>query len=371
MTGTQSGCTGLQVDKRAARSVSSSISTRLYLFLDLGSDRLKMMLVSFVTAFNPTSTPYLRRTIPSVNVMPEMHADGVAATAVQYMLALPTMCKPSLSCPAPTQLIDSLRTGTCVSDSLLSAHEYMTHKYLMHLEFNLPTTAVGLKSLITQLSGVEKPSLPETGHIEHHAETLDDMSLRNDERWRHTPTSLALDHDIYRGTAFRWQECLIVALTMPVYVVPTYALMGWSFPQTMAIFLPCLLLHMLVWNALHPPMHGLPPVPAHVGPPSFVFADFLLTSSYGKFLFENHQAHHVLGGQSNYNIVCPLFDHLLGTYVPPSIWQEKMHAIPQGTLIRGPVVAPAGVPQPPPCAVEEDRISSVNYVAQDAAGERG
>ena len=58
-----------------------------------------------------------------------MHPDGVVATAIQYTLALPTMY------------------------ALISAHEYVTHKYLMHLEFNWPDTAVELKQAIRQVTG--------------------------------------------------------------------------------------------------------------------------------------------------------------------------------------------------------------------------
>ena len=259
-----------------------------------------------------------------------MHPDGVVATAIQYTLALPTMY------------------------ALISAHEYVTHKYLMHLEFNWPDTAVELKQIIRQVTGIEKPELPETGHVEHHAETYDDMTLKNDERWRRTPVAKALDHDVWRGTAFNWENFLIVSLTMPVYVLPTYWSMGWSVPETLAIFFPCLLLHMLVWNALHPPMHGLPRVPAHVGPPSFVLADALLESPYGKWIYLNHMGHHVLGGKCNYNVVCPMMDHVLGTYVSPDAWMHQMRPVPEGARVHGQPIAPPGVPRPPraPLAAE-------------------
>jgi len=273
----------------------------------------------------------VRAAVPEATVRAAtMHADGLAASAVQYTVALPMMY------------------------ALLSAHEYMSHKYLMHLELSRPDTWVWLKSLIDRLAGSEKAlerAIEANGHVEHHAETLDDMALRNDERWKRTPVAKTLDPDEWRGTAFNWQNFLIVAVTMPVYVIPTFATMGWSAPETMAIFLPCLLLQMLVWNALHPPMHGLRPVPAHVGPPSWVLADWLLESAYGKWLFENHMGHHVMGGRCNYNVVCPLADQLLGTYVPPEVWVREMRPVAEDANVRGALVAPAGVPKPPVCAV--------------------
>ena len=44
--------------------------------------------------------------------------------------------------------------------------------------------------------------------------------------------------------------------SLPKSVLPTYALMGWSLPETFGILLPSMLVHAIVWNAIHPPMHG-------------------------------------------------------------------------------------------------------------------
>ena len=43
------------------------------------------------------------------------------------------------------------------------------------------------------------------GHVEHHAETLDDMSLRATPQWRKSSTAVTLNDDKYRGTAFSWE----------------------------------------------------------------------------------------------------------------------------------------------------------------------
>ena len=50
--------------------------------------------------------------------------------------------------------------------------------------------------------------------------------------------------------------------------------------------------------------------------------------------------HHVLSGQCNYNVCCPMTDHLLGTYVPTEVWQTKMRPLPANAQVRGPVVEP-------------------------------
>ena len=113
---------------------------------------------------------------------------------------------------------------------------------------------------------------------------------------------------------------------------------------------------------LHPPMHGLPRVPVSVGAPTRPLEP-LRDTAYFKYIYENHQVrvrvwpnpnpnpnpnptpsptptptpnpnptphqgHHVLGGQCNYNVCCPLTDHLLGTYVAPEVWSKRMRAVP-------------------------------------------
>ena len=257
---------------------------------------------------------------------------GLAATVVRDLSALPTMY------------------------ALMSANEYMTHRYFQHLEFNRPETFPELKALIATVTGDPvAPKVAGDGHVEHHAETYDDMSLKNDERWRANAVSKALDDDIYRGTAFHWHATAIMTLQMAPSVFPTYMLMGWSPLETLAILLPSMLLHAIVWNAIHPPMHGLPPVSLSMGfgtvlPGGEAFSEWLLESAYGRYIYENHMGHHVLGGQCNYNVCCPMADHLLGTYVPTAEWQPKMRPLPANAVIRGPVVAPqthGGVPQLP------------------------
>merc|ERR1719159_1855731 len=113
---------------------------------------------------------------------------------------------------------------------------------------------------------------------------------------------------------------------MPGSNTATFALLGFSALQTVAVLLPGMLLHALVWNMLHPPMHGLPPVPASIGAPSFLLAK-LRNTGYFKYIYENHQGHHVLGGQANYNVCCPGTDHILGSYVPVNIWSKRMRSV--------------------------------------------
>merc|ERR1719149_455845 len=85
-------------------------------------------------------------------------------TATRYALVLPTMY------------------------ALMSLNEYATHRYFQHLEFNKKGELQYIKDAWMAVTDTtEEPNLSGDGHVEHHAETFDDMSLKNDERWRQTP----------------------------------------------------------------------------------------------------------------------------------------------------------------------------------------
>mmetsp|Transcript_106576 Transcript_106576/g.188725 ORF Transcript_106576/g.188725 Transcript_106576/m.188725 type:complete len:366 (-) Transcript_106576:15-1112(-) len=241
--------------------------------------------------------------------------------------------------------------------ALMSLNEYATHRWYQHEEFNRdnffqrfcqrvakifrgrPLFKDGRRNTIKIRGG---------GHVEHHAETYDDMSLKKDPKWRQTAMAASLDNDRFRGCAFTWSVTGLMTVQMLPTTLPAFALLGFNLLQTFAVLLPGMLLHALVWNMLHPPMHGLPAVPASFGAPSFLLAG-LRNTAYFRYIYKNHQGHHVLGGRANYNVCCPLTDHLLGTYVPASVWSKRMRAVPgpQDTERWGFPVEPKGVPQAP------------------------
>jgi len=242
--------------------------------------------------------------------------------------------------------------------ALMSMNEYVTHRWYQHEEFNRDhwfqrfcqhaARVLGRRPLFLPNGRRNQIKLKGGGHVEHHAETYDDMSLKKDPRWRRTPAAASLDSDRFRGTAFTWAVTGIMTVQMLPTTLPVFALLGFSLLQTMSILLPGMLIHALVWNMLHPPMHGLPAVPASFGAPSWPL-ERLRNTAYFKYIYENHQGHHVLGGQCNYNVCCPLTDHLLGTYVKPATWAKKMRAVPgaDATERWGVPVEPSGVPQAP------------------------
>jgi hypothetical protein len=72
-------------------------------------------------------------------------------------------------------------------------------------------------------------------------------------------------------------------------------------------------------------MHGLPDVPLHVGLPSAWLAG-LRRTAYFKYLYQNHEGHHVVGGVGNFNVACPLTDHLVGSYHSEGSWRPRVDA---------------------------------------------
>ena len=96
--------------------------------------------------------------------------------------------------------------------SLMSINEYMTHRWYQHAEI----------SKVGWWRALRMPKVRGGGHVEHHAETLDDMSLKTDEKWRNTAAAKTLDNDVYRGTAFTWMTSFIMTIQMCISVIPIY-----------------------------------------------------------------------------------------------------------------------------------------------------
>lgn len=236
---------------------------------------------------------------------------------------------------------------------LMSINEYCTHRWYQHAEFNKDAW---MQTIACFLLRKKEIKIRGGGHVEHHAETYDDMTLKKDERWARSPAAKSLDSDAFRGTAFTWQTTGLMTFQMLPSTIPVFKLLGFGLGGTFAFLLPGMLLHALVWNMLHPPMHGLPNVPLSVGAPSTWLAG-LRNTRYFRYIYENHQGHHVLGGQCNYNVCCPGTDHLIGTYVSTSVWQPQMRAVPpMGAVERwGAAVEPVGVPQAP---IDQKRYAS-------------
>ena len=134
----------------------------------------------FPAAYSPSPFASLAAARPRTAAAPAMSELSLAATVVRDVSALPTMY------------------------ALMSLNEYMTHRYFQHLEFNRPESLPWVKSLVERVAGVPaaEQRVPGDGHVEHHAETYDDMSLKKDKRWRQTKANNPRDSGVCWAVAW-------------------------------------------------------------------------------------------------------------------------------------------------------------------------
>ena len=126
--------------------------------------------------------------------------------------------------------------------SLMSFNEYITHRFYQHGDAKFDNKYLGGNNI----------------HIEHHAETLDDMSLKTDANWLTSPAAKKLEGNPYRGTAFTYKVVRLMFLQMLPTCLPILHWMGFSALSSLMLIVSGLFVHTAVWNALHPAMHYLP-----------------------------------------------------------------------------------------------------------------
>lgn len=183
---------------------------------------------------------------------------------------------------------------------IMSFNEYAVHRWYQHLGINKTPLHRWLREAFSL-----KP-MKSSGHVEHHAETLDDMSLDMQ------PNQI-LDRDPFRGTAFSWSVSATMTLEIAMQSYPFLWRCGWSVTASTTALALAILLHAAVWQTLHPAMHGLPDPAMKYGVPGWSLARFRQTR-YFRFLYANHEGHHrTPGAHGNYNVCFPLADHIFGT----------------------------------------------------------
>ncbi|CAE8642371.1 unnamed protein product [Polarella glacialis] len=209
---------------------------------------------------------------------------------------------------AMVELFGRGMVGLGVLYTAMSMEEYVYHRYFQHLGMNKLDFS---RAVRTQLN---LSTYKGDGHVEHHRETLDDMTLDPREN-ENNNNALMLDADPLRGTAFPWVATLYMTTSTLLVAYLPLSFLGWSSAVIVGVVVAAVLLHALVWNALHPAMHGLPDVPITTGVPSAPLAG-LRDSALFAHLRNYHAAHHrIEGSHGNYNVCCPMFDELVGTYV--------------------------------------------------------
>lgn len=201
---------------------------------------------------------------------------------------------------APQELLLSAAAGAAVLYVVISVTEYAYHRFIQHLDLN----RVGLYRTAREALGA--PTLRADFHMSHHRETLDDMSIEP-----LPPEEFATT--VHRGTAASWLSFskMVCVVLLQAYLPLTS--LGWTPPLAVAAVILATLAHLRAYNSLHPQLHGLPDVTLADGPPSITEAIFQ-DSAYAAWLREYHVVHHRTRATKNFNVCCPLVDHLLGTH---------------------------------------------------------
>ena len=297
------------------------------------------LLIGHNSAFvsKPVSKPQLRPARQPAR--PARHQRVTPTAAMPQVVATAVAAIPKAVCALRLPTIRQLAAAPALY-ALMSINEYFTHKYYQHAEFNTSPWFQWLaRTFVYGPLGKKVPKTRGGGHVEHHAETLDDMTLKTDAKWRSTKVAKSLDDDLYRGTAFTWTVTGIMTFQMLWTTIPTFWLMGYKLKHTLMALAPAMLLHAAVWNALHPNMHSLPDIPIGEGVPSKWMA-WARSTRFFKFLYVHEgphprgttrSSHHVPDsaqattdrGKGNYNVCCPLTDHFVGTFVPEREWRPR------------------------------------------------
>ena len=110
--------------------------------------------------------------------------------------------------------------------------EYIYHRYFQHLGLNklgpapwLFCGACFLPQVRTVRSTLSLSTFQGDGHVEHHRETLDDMTLDVE-----LGREQVLDEDPFRGTSFPWEGSLKMYVGVMALAYPTLSFIGWA-PQ--------------------------------------------------------------------------------------------------------------------------------------------
>ena len=171
--------------------------------------------------FAPVAQGPTMRTMPSVKTqLPAYVAPAQAARCAE---------------PAMVSTAGMLAAGPALY-AIMSVNEYITHRWYQHEEFNRDHAFQRFCQHVAKVFRNRPLLKPDGrtnfikirggGHVEHHAETYDDMTLKKDPRWRKTAAAASLDGDAYRGTAFTWMVTVLMTIQMLPLTLPVFRLLG-------------------------------------------------------------------------------------------------------------------------------------------------
>lgn len=154
---------------------------------------------------------------------------------------------------------------------ILSFYEWFLHKHLMHTH------------------NIEK-------HLDHHLYVNDDMSIRD-----HHGMSFEIKHSVV----------LIILISVSFYFVLKMCSLYVNYSHLLLLSIFIMFIYKTLWDYLH--------YKVHQQEPHNKIYETLLPNSYIHWAYNNHIMHHKVKGdkKGNYNIILPLFDHIMGTYNSP------------------------------------------------------
>lgn len=160
---------------------------------------------------------------------------------------------------------------------IASIYEYSLHRFVMHNKNNKIGKA----------------------HVEHHLETNSDMSLKY--------TSKYLDkNDKNRNLVIRYDASILFFITLTIiglFIWKFFVKSNYCIPIILSFLLTCYT--SIVWNSVHPQMHGEKGYNGEKGIPGIIPLKYL------GFFEKHHRIHHKSKGTKNFNITIPIVDYLI------------------------------------------------------------
>ena len=175
---------------------------------------------------------------------------------------------------------------------VISFFEWYIHKNLMHKgDKNM------FISLIDKLYFFVYKQYHRTNHIEHHSKTKNSGEVENNE---------ALFFAKFHKFLLPFPTIILLILLNKIFLNYTFTFKNLIYFFILIFFISWL--YEILWNKIHPTIHRWDKYYKKDG----IFEN----NPYYKFLEKYHMIHHFNKGdkKTNYNIVLPLFDYIMGTY---------------------------------------------------------
>ena len=156
----------------------------------------------------------------------------------------------------------------------ISFNEWFIHKYIMH------NTWLYQNKL--------------DRHIDHHKDVKSDMSVTSDD-----------------GMSFRFVDScipLVACLSICIKIATRASGIDMKNKHILPMCIMIIFIYKTLWDYLHFKIHKREPYNK--------IYEYILPKTYIDWVCKNHTMHHKIKGKQkgNYNIILPLFDHIMGTY---------------------------------------------------------